>query len=65
MFIRVASRLTIFTEEGIILGVRDYINSQSTVEFKPLRPFPPVLELNMRKHTSAVAATPVTGRVII
>jgi hypothetical protein len=65
VFIWVASRLTVFTEEGKVLGVRDYINSKCTVEFEPLRAFAPVLKLNIRKHIAAVAASAITGRIII
>lgn len=65
MFIWVAGRLTVSTEEGIVLGVGDYVNSQSTVKFKPLRPFPPVFKLNIRKHIAVVAAPPITGRVVV
>lgn len=65
MFIRVASRLTVFSEQGIIIGVGDNINSESTVEFKPLRAFPPVSKLNMRKHVATVATTAIASRFII
>lgn len=65
MFIWVASGFTVFTEAGIVSGIRDYINSQSAVKFKPLRPFPPVFKLNIRKHIAAVAATSITGRIIV
>jgi hypothetical protein len=65
VFVWVASRLTVFTEEGKVLGVRYYINSESTVDFKPLRAFAPVFKLNIRKHIAAVAASTITGRIII
>jgi len=65
MLIWVAGRLTVFSEEGIIFGVRDYIHSQRTIEFKPLRAFPPVFELNMRKHTATVATAAITGGIIV
>lgn len=65
MLIWVACRLTVFSEEGIIFGVRDYIHSQRTIEFKPLRPFTPVSELNMRKHTATVATAAIAGGIVV
>lgn len=65
MFIRVAGRLTKFSEEVVVFGVRDYMNGYIAVQLKPLRPFPPVSEMNMREHAPAVSATPVAGRLIV
>lgn len=65
MLIWVASRLTVFSEEGKILGVRDYIHSKKTIEFKPLRAFTPVSKLNMRKHAATVATAAIAGGIIV
>jgi len=65
MFIRVASRLTVFAEKGVIFGVGDNINSERTVEFKPLRALAPVSKMNMRKHVATVATAAITSRFII
>lgn len=65
VFIRVASRLTEFTEEIVVKGVRDYMNCKFTIKFEPLRTFPPMSKMDMRKHMPAISATAITGRVII
>jgi hypothetical protein len=55
----------VFPEDGVVHGVRNYINSQCAVKFKPLRPFPPVTELYIGKHVATVATTSISGRVVI
>ena len=65
MLIWVAGGLTVFLEECVVLGVCNYVNGQLTAEFKPLRPFPPLIELDVGQHVAAVATTPIAGGVIV
>ncbi|KAF7801242.1 microtubule-associated protein futsch [Senna tora] len=65
MFIRIASRQTKCTEEVVVFGVRNYMNSKSTIKLKPLRSFPPVSQMDMRKHAPAISPASITRRVII
>lgn len=65
MLVRITSRFTVFPEESIVLGVGNNIYSQATVKFKPLRPFSPVAERDIRKHIAAVTAATITSRLII
>lgn len=65
MFIRVASRPTIFAEEGVIVGVGDYGNSEWTVKFKPLRAFTPMTEVYVGEHIATVATSSIPGGIIV
>lgn len=65
MLVWITRRLTVFPEESIVLGVCNNIYSQAAVEFKPLRPFSPLVELDIRKHVPAVTTTTITSRLVI
>ena len=53
-----------FLKHNMVVGFRDYKNSQVPLDCKLLRTFSPLMELNLKKHLVEVAATSITGKLI-
>lgn len=65
VLIRVAGRLAMPSEEGVVLVVCDYVHGYLTVELKPLRAFPPMIQHDLGRHVPAVSATALLGVLVV
>lgn len=65
VLVGVASGLAVLPEEVIVLGISDDVGGQVPVHLEPLGTFPPLAESDVWEHVGAVAASAITGWVIV
>jgi len=65
MLVRIARGPAVLLEEGVVLGVGNYIDGQFTVELEPLRTLPPLAELDRWVHVIVIPATAMSGVFIV
>jgi len=65
MLIRIARGPAVLPEEGVVLGLSNYVDGQLTVELEPLRTLPPLAKLDHWVHVIVIAATAMWGVFIV
>ena len=65
MLVRIARGPAVPPEEGVVLGVGNYVDGQVTVELKPLRTLSPLAELDLWSHVIVITATATWGVFIV
>lgn len=65
MLVRVARGPTILLEECVVFGVGNYLDCHSPMNLKPLRPFPPLGEMDIGFHPTAITPPAIARRIIV
>ncbi|KAH0457364.1 hypothetical protein IEQ34_012679 [Dendrobium chrysotoxum] len=64
MLINIARWLAEFLKLRVVLGVLKYVNCKLSINFKPLRSFPPLIDGNQWSHVGIIPASSMRAFVI-